>query len=160
MLYYKATAGCGVWGRGFGGLGAQVHRPARLSSWVVQRCGRSAAPQHLPSAPSLSPAPVPAPPVASTLTGPIHRIPCSVVPPPRSSSSTYRIFTPSSLLPRPSSFGRLIVPARLAHSTPRPSLGCRWCGRFGSRTPGGLQYPWEERRRPQGGRGKEKVRGT
>ena len=82
-LYYKATAGCGV-GVFCGGLGAQAHRP-RCSH--PGSCSGVAAPAcDLP----LSFA------TRCTLTGPI-RMPCSVVPPPRSSSSTYRIRTPLAL---------------------------------------------------------------
>ena len=41
MLYYKATAGCGVWGVR---VSVRVRTAPCLSPWVVQRCGR--APQY------------------------------------------------------------------------------------------------------------------
>ena len=60
--------------------------PPLLSSWVMQRCCR---PRLRPSLLLRH--------TRCTLTGPIC-IPCSVVPPPRSSSSTYLIRTPFALL--------------------------------------------------------------
>ena len=109
MLYYKATAGCGVGGLWSRCASGQTHHPVSLI------LGRAAAWPHL-----MSPAPVPALPVARSLApSALHphtlfRCPAPPfvilhVPYP------YRIRTLSSL--RPSSFGRLIIPARLAHSS-------------------------------------------
>ena len=84
MLYYKATAGCGV------GMFVGVSARKRAAP-VALILGRVAA-LPPPSAAFLSLSFA----TRCTLTGPI-RMPCSVVPPPRSSSSTYRIRAPRTL---------------------------------------------------------------
>ena len=77
MLYYKATAGCGV------GVFVGVSVRKRTAPVIALILGRVAAlPPPLAAFLSLSFA------TRCTLTGPI-RMPCSVVLPPRSSSSTY-----------------------------------------------------------------------
>ena len=78
MLYYKATAGCGL-----GWVGVSGARAPPPSAYPVSRSG-VAAPSTVPPRPRSA---------LITLTGPI-RIPCSVVPPLRSSSSTYRTRSP------------------------------------------------------------------
>ena len=102
MLYYKASLAAGL---GFcGGLGAQAHRlrcshPGSCSGVAAPTCG-------LP----LSFA------TRCTLTGSI-RMPCSIVPPPRSSSSTYRIRAPLTLRGVSSSLVLVFVPKiRHAHT--------------------------------------------
>ena len=71
-----------LWGRGVcGGLGAQAHRPRCSHPGSCSGVAAPAVDRPLSFA------------TRCTLTGPI-RTPCSVVPPPRSSSSTYRIRTP------------------------------------------------------------------
>ena len=84
MLYYKATAGCGV--GMFVGVSARKRAAPVTLILPGSRSGVAAPIRGLPL------------PFATrcTLTGPI-RMPCSVVPPPRSSSSTYRIRAPFAL---------------------------------------------------------------
>ena len=79
MLYYEATAGCGL---GWVGSSARMRAAPRLAH-PGSRSGVAA----------LSTSPACALAARITLTGPI-RIPCSVVPPPRSSFSMYRMRSP------------------------------------------------------------------
>ena len=103
MLYYKATAGCGL---GWAGSSARVRAAPSLSSWVAQRCRcafrlsglRSRCPQH---AHRPHPYPLLRRPAASLLV-------------------LYVSYALSLLLPRPPTRRRHVVPALFAVPPPRP----------------------------------------
>ena len=106
MLYYEVTAGCRLgW---VGSSAAHARRPFSLIH-PGSRSGVAA----------LSTFPARTLAARITLTGPI-RIPCSVVPPPRSLPSMYRsvcMRSPFLLLPWTPPRRRLVVSARPAYAT-------------------------------------------
>ena len=105
MLYYEATAGCGVWGVG---VLMRTRTAPCLSPWVAQRCGRA---PRCPSAPIR---------YSSYAHWP-HPYPLL-----RRPSSTLIVihipYSHPSRLPRPRPPRRFIVPAGLACPSPHPSF--------------------------------------